>query len=125
MREKYQDQMLLEKSNVSCNSNTLGLKNGKYLFKKCNLIFLKNAFVIISYVKFGKYKLYTNLIFIENDIVLGHGPIKKFNLNSFNKDVHIEFGNPSFTSTLITIKLRQLTSDEKHLIPINQTNSTV
>lgn len=116
--EKYHHNILLKKSNVSCQSSTIGLKNGKYLFTKCDLIILKDAFVIISFREIFKYKLYSNLFFIENNFVMGHGELKKFNPNSFNGVVYIEFGEASFTSTSITIQLKHLKPEEKGLISI-------
>ncbi len=118
IREKYHDKILLEKSDVHCETSTSGLKNGKYLFTKCDLIFLENALAIIASRKIGKLKLYSNLIFVENNIALGHGAIKRFNLNSFHGNVYIEFGESGFTSTNVTVQLKNLTLEEKKLINI-------
>lgn len=118
IREKYHDKILLEKSDVNCETSTSGLKNGKYLFTKCDLIFLENALAIITSRKIGRRKLYSNLIFIENNTALGHGAIKRFNLNSFHGDVYIEFGESGFTSTNVTVQLKNLTPEEKDLIKI-------
>ncbi|RWU09801.1 hypothetical protein [Pedobacter chitinilyticus] len=118
IREKYHDKILLEKTDVTCETSTSGLKNGKYLFTKCDLIFLENALTIIVSRKIGKQKLYSNLIFIESKIALGHGAIKRFNLHSFNGDVYIEFGESGFTSTNVTVQLKNLTPEEKNLIKI-------
>jgi len=120
IREKYDKEILLEKTDVSCESSTLGLKNGKYYFIRCDLIFLKNAFVIIPFKEIGRYKLYSNLILIENGVVIGHGAIKRFNPNSINDEVYLEFGNSSLKSTLVTIRLKLLTTKERSLIPVNK-----
>lgn len=118
IREKYQDKILREKSDVDCETSTSGLKNGKYLFTKCDLIFLENALAIIASRKIGRLKLYSNLIFVENNIALGHGSVKRFNLNSFHGNVYIEFGESGFTSTNVTVQLKNLTPEEKNLINI-------
>ena len=40
------------------------------------------------------------------------------NLNSFNKDVFIEFGESSFTDTNVEIRLKDLKDEDKSLIQI-------
>lgn len=120
IREKYYSEILLEKTDVSCESNTFGLKNEKYIFKKCDLIIFNKTFAIIPFYKIGNKKVFTTLIFVENNFVLGHGELKRLNLNSFDGDVYIEFGESGLTSTNVAIRLKHLSPEEKALIPIKQ-----
>jgi len=120
IRKKYAEDIIAEKYNVKCSSFVSGMKNYRLQFKKCDLIFLKNALVIISFRQVLSRKLYSNLFFIEQNIVLGVGPIKSFNANSFNGEVYIEFGESSFNSTNVCLHLKHLTDEEKKLIPLSR-----
>ena len=42
----------------------------------------------------------------------------RLNLNSTNREVYIEFGKASFTSTNVSIRLKNLSEEEKQLIKI-------
>jgi hypothetical protein len=118
IRVKHAEDLLVEKQDVKCQTSTLGLKNQAFIFNKCNLLFLKNAFVIIGFRKIMKRKIYCSLFFIERNTVLGFGPVKRFNVNSFNGEVYIEFGEATFKTTNVTLQLKELTAEYKKLIMI-------
>ncbi|WP_162128245.1 hypothetical protein [Flavobacterium phycosphaerae] len=122
--DKFSDKILSVKKSVKSETVTSGRKNVGYLFRKCDLIFLENGLVIIPFYNIGKYKIYTNFFFISDNSLVGVGKLKRFNLNSFGNDVYIEFGESSFTSTNVEIRLKNLTQEEKSLINIQQTTNS-
>lgn len=118
IRKKYAEDILAEKYNVKSHTSTIGMKNQAFIFNKFELLFLKNAFVIIGFRKIINNKIYCSLFFIERNAVLGFGPIIRFNANSFNGDVYIEFGEATFKTTNVTLQLKELTAEYKKLITI-------
>lgn len=106
------------KNSVKAETFTSGRKNYSFHFRKCDLIFLKKGIVIIPFFNIGKHKFYKEILFINVDSVAGIGKLKKINLNSFGNDVYLEFGEASFTSTNVEIRLKNLTEEEKKLINI-------
>ena len=115
---KFDKEILHEKKSVKCETFTSGRKNSGYLFTKCDLIFLKNELVIIPFYTMGKYKIYKNFLILNDNSLTGIGKLKRLNLNSFGNDVYIEYGESSFTSTNVEIRLKNLTQEEKNLINI-------
>lgn len=121
--------LLLKKENVRCETFTIGLRNFRYHFRRADLYFLDNTFIIIGFYKFFEIKLYSCLIIISENNVLSNEEslkdnlikeLKIFNLHSSNNNIHIEFGEASFTSTNVTIRLKNLSEKEKKLIKLQQ-----
>lgn len=113
--------------NVSCNSMTSGKIKIGFLYRKADLYFMNDALIIAGYCNFMQRKLYRiiliatkSLEFYKDNFVNSDEIIvpKKLNLNSFNDDVFIEFGESSFTSTNVEIRLKNLTKEEKMQIKI-------
>lgn len=113
------DQIVARKNFVKCETYTSGRKTSAYRFNTCDLIFLKDSFVIIGYDDFGNSKNFTNYLKFTNGLVNDRDKLKKINLNSFGNDVYIEFGESSFSSTNVEIRLKNLTEEEKKLIKVN------
>lgn len=113
------DQIVARKNFVKCETYTSGRKTSAYRFNTCDLIFLKDSFVIIGYDDFGNSKNFTNYLKFTNGLVNDRDKLKKINLNSFGNDVYIEFGESSFSSTNVEIRLKNLTEEKKKLIKVN------
>ena len=117
---------IYEKSDVKCETYASGARDDGYAFRRCDLKFLDDALFVIGFVKLGKFKFYKRVYIItQNEIAYSKKFIdakvfnpKKINLNSFNKDVFIECGESSFTTTSYDIILKNLTDYEKSLIKI-------
>ncbi|GIM61021.1 hypothetical protein ACF3OB_06870 [Capnocytophaga canis] len=102
----------------------------KYRFRLADLYFYENALVIAGYFKIGKYKSYKTVLFLSNDnkLILNRHNIevktpKKVNLNSFNSDVYIEFIISNFIETIVEIRLKHLSEEEKKQIRITTPNT--
>lgn len=114
----------LSLQSVKCKTFTSGAPDSKYSFKSADLYFYKNAFLIVGYFKIRKYKFYKTAIFLSNDNELKNKQNirvivpKKINLNSFNKEVYIEFGESSFSETNVEVHLKNLNEEQKKLIQI-------
>jgi len=113
---KLESKIVLIKENVKSETFTIGLKNHRYHFRKSDLYFFDNAFVIIGFYKIVGVKIYSCIIVFSDGNDLNTKDLKTFNLNSSNNDVYIEFGEASFTSTNVSIRLKNLSEDEKQLI---------
>lgn len=116
---------LLKKENVITETFTVGLRNSRYHFRKSDLYFFENAFVIVGFYKIFKIKVYSCIILISNkeeftsdeslhNILIKN--LKKFNNQSSNNSVYVEFGEASFTSTNISVRLKNLSEQEKQAI---------
>ena len=124
--EEIKSKLILEKYNVRSENITIGLRNTQFLFRKAELKFLDDAFFIFGYSKVFKYKFYSCLIILTHNenyyrkLFKGAKIVipKKVNLNSFDKDVYIEFGEAGFTTTSVEIRLKGLSDQEKEKIKI-------
>lgn len=111
-------------SSVKCETFISGSINTNYLFRVADLYFYENAFLIIGYFKVGKYKFYKSALLLSNDeSLINNTNIKvisprKLNINSFNKDVYIEFVESIYINTSIEIRLTNLKEEDKLLIKI-------
>ncbi|HEX8561952.1 MAG TPA: hypothetical protein VF676_03125 [Flavobacterium sp.] len=118
------DKILGEKLCVQCEVNTVGLRDRSFIFERADLLFLNDALILIGYYHFFKRKIYKPLIVLSQEKVFYRKSlpgarvfvIKNFNLNSFNGDVYLEFGEASFTKTNVEIRLKHLSEEEKRLI---------
>lgn len=117
-REKFKTKITYEKKSVKAKTYTIGRKNSTYRFRKCDLIFFENGLAIVPFYNIGKYKCYSNFLLISDNLMIGEDKLKKIDLNASGNDVRIEFGEPSFFTTNVEIRLKNLTSDEKNLIKI-------
>ncbi len=125
--KNIQFKLIAKKENVKCNTMTSGRKNIGFLYRKADLYFMNDALIIAGYFNFMQRKVYRSLLiatkslefykenFVNTDEIIVP---KKLNLNSFNDDVYIEFGESSFTSTNVEIRLKNLTKEEKMKIKI-------
>jgi len=113
-----EEKIVLIKENVKSETFTVGLKNHRYHFRKSDLYFFDNAFVIIGFYKIVGVKTYTCIIVFSDGNDLDTKDLKTFNLNSSNNDIYIEFGKASFTSTNVSVRLKNISKEEKQLIKI-------
>jgi len=113
-----EEKIVLIKENVKSETFTVGLKNHRYHFRKSDLYFFDNAFVIIGFYKIVGVKIYTCIIVFSDGNDLDTKDLKTFNLNSSNNDIYIEFGKASFTSTNVSVRLKNISKEEKQLIKI-------
>lgn len=120
-------QLLLKKEKVKTENSVGGYTktNRTFLFKYADLYFYENAFIIAGYKSFFGIKLYQHIIILtlseqqyqnyfpyETTITLP----KRFNPNSFNGDVYIEFNNLKITAHYSIIRLKGLSNEEKEKI---------
>ena len=117
--------LIHEMNNVQCVTFISGAKNNNFSFKKADLYFYENAFLIVGFFKIGKYKFYKSAFLLSQNEYLKNNlksfeviAPKNINLNFFNKDVYIEFGESNFTNTNVEIRLKNLNEEEKNLIKI-------
>lgn len=124
---KIQDKIRSEKFNIKCSTFTIGRKNLGFHYRNADLYFSEDAFIIVGYYYLFSKKIYRSFliltthpdyykaIFNQADEVTVP---KQLNMNSSNGEVYIEFGQASFTSTNVSIRLKNLSEDEKKLIRI-------
>ena len=117
--KEHSDEIVMRKESVRCETNVCGRTNTDFKFTSCDLYFLPDTFVIVGYRQFGRRRIFVNFLELSNGYVLGKGAIKKVNLNSFGNDVYIEFGEASFSSTNVEIRLKGLSEAEKQRIRVN------
>ena len=115
----------LELNEVKCETYISGAKNTNFLFRRADLKFFEEYFLVIGYVQFRKYKFYKTAIIFTNKKIINSNlkaaifiKPKKINLNSFNKDVYIEFGKSKITDTNVEIRIKNLTEEQKKMINI-------
>jgi len=124
---KLENRVIYQKINASCSNFTSGRKKLGFHYRNADLYFLEDAFIIVgSYFIFSK-KIFRSFlvlthhvedyksIFSRADNVLTP---KRLNLKSSNGEVYIEFGEASFTSTNVSIRLKNLSEAEKERINI-------
>ena len=119
LNDDLKDQIISRKNFVKCETFTSGRRTSAYRFNYCDLIFFKESFLIIGYDKYGNSKSFVKKIFISKGIVNKTEKLKKINLHSFGNEVYIEFGESSFSSTGVEIRLKGLSEEEKKLIVVN------
>jgi hypothetical protein len=108
LNDDINDEIVSRKNFVKCETFTSGRRTSAYRFNYCDLIFFKESFLIIGFDKYGNSKSFVKKIFISNGIVNKTERLKKINLHSFGNEVYIEFGESSFSSTSVEIRLKGL-----------------
>ncbi|WP_447951046.1 hypothetical protein [Chryseobacterium koreense] len=117
----------LEKFNVKCSNFTSGRKNLGFHYRKADLYLLEDAFIIVGFYTIFSIKIYRSILVLTKEIEKYKAIFNKadevitpnqLNINSTNRDVYIDFGKSSFTSTNVSIRLKNLTDSEKKLIKI-------
>lgn len=117
----------LEKFDIKCSNFTSGRKNLGFHYRKADLFFLEDAFIVAGFYKIFSLKVYRSIAVFTKDIEKFKSIFNKadeivtpdrLNLNSTNREVYIEFGKASFTSTNVSIRLKNLSEEEKQLIKI-------
>ena len=125
--KKMEFKLIAKKENVRCSTMTSGRKKIDSLYRKADLYFMNDALIIAGYYNFLQRKIYKNLLIATQELEFYKDNFenadeiiipKKLNLNSFNNDVYIEFGESSFTSTNVEIRIKNLTNEEKMQIKI-------
>ncbi|HUH25123.1 MAG TPA: hypothetical protein VLY87_00720 [Flavobacterium sp.] len=123
--QKLSLKLIHEISDVKCETFTSGARNVNYLFRTADLYFYENAFLVVGFFKIGKYKFYRSALLFSNNEILKNNKQsikiispKSMNLNSFNKDVYIEFGESNFTNTNVEIRIKNLKEEDKNLLKI-------
>lgn len=119
--------LIAKKKDVKCNTLTSGRKKVGFSYRNADLYFMNDALIVAGYFNFMKRKVYCSLLiatkelefytlnFVNADEVIAP---KNINLNSFNNDVFLEFGESSFKSTNVDLRIKNLTVEEKKLINI-------
>lgn len=119
------NKICLEKFNVKCSTFTSGRKNLGFHYQKADLYFMEDAFIIIGFYTIFSKKIYRSILILTNELEFYRSIFNKadevtipnrLNTDSSNKDVYIEFGKSSFTSTNVSIRLINLSDSEKKLI---------
>ncbi|MBB5334703.1 hypothetical protein [Chryseobacterium koreense] len=124
---KFQSKICLKKFNVKCSTFTSGRKNLGFHYRKADLYFMEDAFIIVGFYTLFSKKIYRSILILTNEIELYKQVFNKadeitipnqLNIKSSNGEVYIDFGKPSFTSTNVLIRLKYLSDFEKKLIKI-------
>ena len=125
--KKMEFKLIAKKENVRCSTMTSGRKKIDSLYRKADLYFMNDALIIAGYYNFLQRKIYRSLLIATQELEFYKDNFenadeviipKKLNLNSSNNDVYIEFGESSFTSTNVEIRIKNLTDEEKMQIKI-------
>lgn len=124
---EIKNKIRLEKFNVRCSNFTSGRKNLGFHYRKADLYFVEDAFIIVGFYTLFTKKIYRSILILTNEIELYKSVFNRadeitipnqLNLNSSNREVYIDFGESSFTSTQVSIHLKNLSDSEKKLIKI-------
>ncbi|WP_155845830.1 hypothetical protein [Chryseobacterium gregarium] len=119
----------LEKFNVKCSNFTSGRKNLGFHYRKADLYFIEDAFIIVGFYTLCTKKIYRSMLILTNEMESYKSIFDRadeitapnqLNINSSNGEVYIDFGKSSFTSTNVSIHLKNLSDSEKKLITIER-----
>lgn len=110
--------------NVKCFTFATGRRRVNFRFNRADLVMTDDAFFIFGFSRLGKFKLYQCLIILtdQKEYYAQHfesatiPDLIKFNLNSFNNDVYIEFGKSDSLYENIEIRLENLSAEDKNYI---------
>lgn len=125
--EKTQNKVIYQKFNVKCSTFTVGRKSLGFHYKNADLYFNTDAFIIVGYYYLFSKKIYRSFLILTHHLDYYKAIFskadevtipKKINLNSSKGEVYIEFGEASFTSTNVSIRLKNISETEKKLINI-------
>ena len=124
---EIESRIKLSKFNVTCSNFTSGRKSLGFHYRKADLYFLYDAFIVVGFYTIFSMKIYRSLLVLTKEIETYKAIFNKadeiitpnqLNLNSTSREVYIEFGKASFNSTNVSIRLKNLTDSEKKLIKI-------
>lgn len=111
---------------VKCEIFTNGARNSNYKFRRADLYFFENSFLIVGILKLGNFKFYKSAILLSNNLEPKQNnpdikitALRNINLNSFNEDVYIEFGFSKINDTNVEIRLKNLSEEYKTIIKFN------
>lgn len=119
LNDDLKDEIISQKNFVKCETFTSGRRTSAYRFNYCDLIFFKESLLIVGFNKYGSSRSFVKKIHLSKGLVNGTEKLKKINLHSFGNEVYIEFGESSFSSTGVEIRLKDLLEEEKKLIVVN------
>lgn len=116
------NRVIIQLDDVECEAFSSGGKNGGYYFTRCDLYITEDALVIFGYSKTLMMRtLDRPLILTSNSSFYSFSPPypqlvkpKKLNLNSFNRDIYIEFEQPGIIQTNVEIRLKDISDDVKN-----------
>ena len=119
-------EILKEVKNIKSFTFVTGRRNSIFRFRGVDLVMLDDAFFIFGFNSLGSLKFYKCLIILTENkkVYRSHfstaqiPEMFKFNLNSFNNDVYIEFNEKSQFYSNVEIRLEKLTQEEKQFINI-------
>lgn len=120
------DKIKISHPGVRCSTFGSGAKNSNYIFNRCDLYLTDDAAIIFGYTPLGQFKLLRSPIILTASqarylrfsllsTVIAPG---KLNVNSFNNEVFIEFGEAGWRTTNVEIRMKELSNEEKELIAI-------
>jgi len=121
----FGNSFLFNKKFVRADVFTSGRKNTSLIFNACHIYTTDDALLIFGYKDLGIFTIEIVPLILTNNpqkyyYLSGSATIikpKKFNLNSFNSDVYIEYGESGWQTTNVEIRLIKLTPEEKqHLL---------
>jgi len=109
---------------VRCSTFCSGAKNSKYIFNRCDLYLTDDAIILLGYLSIGRFKIFRSPIILTSiQARYMHFSItstvlapRKLNINSFSKEVFIEFGEAGWRTTNVEVRLKGLSNEEKELI---------
>ncbi|MBM7421156.1 MULTISPECIES: hypothetical protein [Chryseobacterium] len=110
--------------NVKCFTFATGRRRENFRFNRADLVMTDDALFIFGFYKLAKLKFYQCLIILtdQKEYYTQHFEsatipvLIKFNLNSFNNDVYIEFGKSDSLYENIEIRLENLSAEDKNYI---------
>ncbi|MCJ8153361.1 hypothetical protein MKJ01_06245 [Chryseobacterium sp. SSA4.19] len=126
---KINNKICFKKFNVKCSNFTSGRKNLGFHYRKADLYFVEDAFIIVGFYTIFTKKIYRSILILTSELEFYRSTFNKadevtipnrLNTDSLNKDVYIEFGQSSFTSTNVSIHLKNLSDAEKKFITIEK-----
>ncbi|OYU66165.1 MAG: hypothetical protein CFE22_10595 [Cytophagaceae bacterium BCCC1] len=110
--------------NCNVESSTLGAKNSAFLINKADIYFSEDSIFIFGYSPTFSSKSYSCPIILTNDfdevsLRFRKAIVKKplrINLNSYNKDIFIEFGDAIWLSTNVSLRIKGIDEEIKSKI---------
>lgn len=124
----FDDAIVYSKKYIQAKVYTSGRKNTSLLFNLCHLYTTQDAVLLLGYKDFEVYTAYNIPILLTSNpekyyCLADKAQVikpKKFNLQSFNHEVYIEFGDSGWDTTNIAIHLKGLTEEEKKYLSFLQ-----
>jgi hypothetical protein len=116
--------VILDLPQVECDTFNAGAKGNRFHFSSCDLLLIKDAIIILSCSLRNVFKQLIQPIILTKEVAKYNQVFpfafavnpNKLNLNSFNKEIYIEFEVRELITTYIEIRLKGISEENKEKI---------